>query len=80
MAELVQLSRDTMNNIRWNIGLALGLKAIFLVTTLLGYTNLWMAVLADTGATALVTANALRLLGWRGGQAAAAAQTEGASA
>jgi Cd2+/Zn2+-exporting ATPase len=66
VADLVQLSRDTMTNIRWNIAFALGLKAIFLVTTLLGYTNLWMAILADTGATALVTANALRLLGWRG--------------
>ena len=66
VADLVQLGRDTMTNIRWNIGFALGLKAIFLVTTLLGYTNLWMAILADTGATAIVTANALRLLGWKG--------------
>ena len=67
VADLVQLSRDTLMNIKWNIGFALGLKAIFLVTTLLGYTNLWMAILADTGATAIVTANALRLLGWKGG-------------
>ncbi|CAM3158889.1 Cadmium-translocating P-type ATPase [Deinococcus saxicola] len=67
VADLVQLSRDTMSNIKWNIAFALGLKAIFLVTTLLGYTNLWMAILADTGATAIVTANALRLLGWNGG-------------
>ncbi|GGR74284.1 ATPase [Deinococcus seoulensis] len=67
VADLVQLSRDTMSNIKWNIAFALGLKAIFLVTTLLGYTNLWMAILADTGATAIVTANALRLLGWKGG-------------
>ncbi|GGJ59550.1 heavy metal translocating P-type ATPase [Deinococcus roseus] len=59
---LIQLSRRTMGNIRQNITFALGLKAIFLVTTLLGYTNLWMAILADTGATMLVTANALRLL------------------
>lgn len=65
VAELVSLSRDTMNNIRQNIALALGLKAIFLVSTLLGHTNLWMALLADTGATVLVTANALRLLGWK---------------
>ena len=64
VTELVQLSRATMNNIRQNIFFALGLKAVFLVTTLLGYTNLWMAILADTGATAIVTANALRLLGW----------------
>ncbi|WP_425145249.1 heavy metal translocating P-type ATPase [Deinococcus sp.] len=65
MADLVGLSRATLFNIRQNIAFALGLKAIFLVTTLLGYTGLWLAVLADTGATALVTANALRLLGWR---------------
>jgi cation transport ATPase len=39
-----------------------GAEGIFLVTTLLGITGLWLAVLADTGATVLVTANALRLL------------------
>ena len=58
------MPRDTLANIRQNVAFALGLKAVFLVTTLLGYTNLWMAILADTGATAIVTANALRLLGW----------------
>lgn len=63
--ELIALSRAIMSNIRLNIAFALGLKAIFLVTTLLGYTNLWMAILADTGATAIVTANALRLLDWK---------------
>ncbi|WP_339097563.1 heavy metal translocating P-type ATPase [Deinococcus sp. VB142] len=65
VADLVELSRATLANIRQNVAFALGLKAIFLVTTLLGHTNLWMAVLADTGATAIVTANALRLLRWR---------------
>lgn len=64
VADMVELSRATTRNIRENIFFALGLKAVFLVTTLLGYTNLWMAVLADTGATAIVTANALRLLRW----------------
>ncbi len=62
VVDLVRLSRAVMGNIRQNITFALGLKAIFLVTTLLGLTNLWMAILSDTGATALVTANALRLL------------------
>ena len=33
----------------------------FLVTTLAGVTGLWPAILADTGATVLVTLNALRL-------------------
>ncbi|MPY68026.1 cadmium-translocating P-type ATPase [Deinococcus sp. SDU3-2] len=69
VADLVDLSRATMQNIKVNIAFALGLKVIFLITTLLGYTNLWMAILADTGATALVTANALRLLRWKGTEA-----------
>ncbi len=62
VAELVALSRATLANIWQNIIVALGLKGLFLATTLLGVTSLWMAILADTGATVLVTANALRLL------------------
>ena len=65
VAELVELSRATLGNIWQNIALALGLKAVFLVTTLFGMTTLWMAILADTGATVLVTINALRLLRFR---------------
>jgi hypothetical protein len=62
LAQMISLARATHANIRQNIAIALGLKGIFLVTTLLGLTGLWLAVLADTGATVLVTANALRLL------------------
>jgi len=63
--DLIRLSRAAMGNIWQNIAFALGLKAIFLITTLLGVTDLWVAVLSDTGATALVTLNALRLLRFR---------------
>src|SRR5690606_33159210 len=66
VAHLVALSRATLANIHQNVVLALGLKALFLLTTVLGVTGLWMAVLADTGATALVTLNALRLLRYKG--------------
>lgn len=59
---MIRLARATMGNIRINIAIALGLKAVFLVTTIAGYTGLWVAILADTGATVIVTANALRLL------------------
>ncbi|MCQ4093822.1 zinc/cadmium/mercury/lead-transporting ATPase [Erwinia persicina] len=62
LAAMIRLSRATHANIRQNVALALGLKGIFLITTLMGITGLWLAVLADSGATALVTANALRLL------------------
>ncbi|WP_019612788.1 zinc/cadmium/mercury/lead-transporting ATPase [Psychromonas ossibalaenae] len=65
---VIELSRATLNNIRQNIFLALGLKSVFLVTTLFGITGLWMAVLADSGATALVTLNALRLLKFKSKQ------------
>ena len=59
---MIRLSRVTMVNIRQNVSLALGLKAVFLVTSVLGISGLWIAILADTGATVLVTLNALRLL------------------
>lgn len=62
LLDMIVLSRATRKIIRQNISIALGLKAIFLVTSLVGLTGLWIAVLADSGATALVTANALRLL------------------
>lgn len=65
VAELVALSRATIATIWQNIALALGLKSVFLVTSLIGATPLWMAILADTGATVLVTGNALRLLRFR---------------
>jgi Cd2+/Zn2+-exporting ATPase len=62
IAEMVNISKRTMRNIHQNITIALGLKAVFLVTTVVGLTGLWPAILADTGATVLVTINALRLL------------------
>ncbi len=62
VARMIDLSRRTMTTIKANIAVALGLKAVFLVTTVIGVTGLWPAILADTGATVLVTANALRLL------------------
>ncbi|MDE2198553.1 MAG: cadmium-translocating P-type ATPase [Rhodospirillales bacterium] len=66
VANMIALSRATMSNIFQNISISLGLKVVFLVTTIIGLTGLWPAILADTGATVLVTANAMRLLGWRG--------------
>ena len=62
VAAMVDLSNRTMLNIKQNISVALGLKAVFLVTTVVGVTGLWPAILADTGATVVVTLNALRLL------------------
>jgi Zn2+/Cd2+-exporting ATPase len=57
----LQLSRATLENIRNNVILAIGLKAAFVALTVAGVATLWMAVLADSGASVLVVANALRL-------------------
>ncbi len=77
VAHLVALSRATMANIHQNVIFALSLKGLFLVTSVLGITGLWVAVLADTGATAIVTLNALRLLRFKGAKAADSDRDEG---
>jgi cation transport ATPase len=59
---LVHQSRQAVAVIRQNVGIALVTKLAFLVSALLGSAPLWMAVLADTGATLAVTLNGLRLL------------------
>ena len=60
--ETIRLGRRTLRIIHFNITFALGLKAVFLLLTLMGHASLWLAIMADTGATLLVIANALRLL------------------
>ena len=58
----IRLSRAATRNIRVNIGFSLLLKAAFLVMAIAGTATLWMAVVADMGASLLVITNALRLL------------------
>jgi Zn2+/Cd2+-exporting ATPase len=57
----IRLSRATIQNVRANVAIALGLKLAFVVAAAAGMATLWMAVLADTGASVIVLANALRL-------------------
>ena len=58
----LRLSRATVRNIRMNIAISLVMKAAFVVAAVAGVATLWMAIVADTGASVLVIANALRLL------------------
>jgi Zn2+/Cd2+-exporting ATPase len=58
----VRLSRATVRNIRANIAFSLVLKAVFLGLAVAGVATLWMAVVADMGASLIVIANGLRLL------------------
>ncbi len=59
---LLRLARSTVRNVRINVAISLGLKIAVLIMAVAGVATLWIAVLADTGATVIVVANALRLL------------------
>jgi Cd2+/Zn2+-exporting ATPase len=61
----IRLSRATLDNIRVNVAISIALKAAFLALAIFGVATLWMAVLADTGASAMVVANAVRLRKFR---------------
>jgi Cd2+/Zn2+-exporting ATPase len=58
----LRLGRATLANIRQNVTIALALKLAFVVLASAGLATMWMAIVADTGASLLVTANSLRLL------------------
>jgi Cd2+/Zn2+-exporting ATPase len=58
----LRLARATLFNVKTNVVVSLVLKAAFLILAITGSATLWMAVLADTGASVVVVANALRLL------------------
>ncbi len=58
----LRLSRATLRNIKANLAISLVLKFAFVVAAVTGYATLWMAILADTGASVIVVANAVRLL------------------
>lgn len=62
VAETVRLGRRTVRVIQFNIAVAIAVKLVFLVLAVAGYTSLWLAIAADTGATLIVITNALRLL------------------
>lgn len=64
--ETIQLSRRTHDILWQNIGIALGIKAVFLVLAVFGNATMWMAVFADMGASLLVVFNGLRLLRIKG--------------
>lgn len=59
---LIALSRRAMSTVRQNIAFALALKAAAVAAAVGGWLTLWLAIVADMGATVLVTLNAARLL------------------
>jgi Zn2+/Cd2+-exporting ATPase len=65
LPEFIRLSRKTSSILVQNITFALTFKAIFFGLALFGMATLWMAVIADMGASLLVVANGLRLLRYK---------------
>jgi Zn2+/Cd2+-exporting ATPase len=61
IASFIKLSRATSNVLKQNISFAIGIKIVFLGLAVFGLATLWMAVVADMGASLLVTFNGLRL-------------------
>ncbi|MEO7937937.1 MAG: heavy metal translocating P-type ATPase, partial [Burkholderiaceae bacterium] len=62
LAAFVRLSQATHRILVQNIVLAVGIKLVFLVLTVVGLGTMWMAVFADVGASLLVVANGLRVM------------------
>ncbi|MEO5337292.1 MAG: heavy metal translocating P-type ATPase [Magnetospirillum sp. WYHS-4] len=62
LAWLIQHSRRMMGLIRWNIGFALGVKALFTLLAMVDVATLWGAIVADSGVSLLVVLNGLRML------------------
>jgi Zn2+/Cd2+-exporting ATPase len=62
LAELMHISAHTSHVLWQNIAVALGVKVVFFMLTMTGTASLWLAVLADMGASLIVIANGLRLL------------------
>jgi Cd2+/Zn2+-exporting ATPase len=62
LAYVMKLSRKTVAIIKQNITFSLVVKLLFVLGTFVGFVNLWLAVLADTGAALLVTLNGMRLV------------------
>ncbi len=61
LAYVIKLSRKTVALIKQNVTFSLAVKVLFVAGTFGGFVNLWLAVLADTGASILVTLNGMRL-------------------
>ena len=59
---VLRVSRQTRSVVQQNITLSLVLKLAILGLAIPGIASLWLAVLADVGATLIVTLNGMRLL------------------
>lgn len=58
----ISLSRKALHVIKENVSFSLGLKLIALLLVIPGWLTLWIAIIADVGATLIVVLNSMRLI------------------
>jgi len=63
---IVRLSRRARQTVRANIIFALAVKAVVFGLALAGAGSLWLAIVADVGASLIVILNGMRLRGVTG--------------
>jgi Cd2+/Zn2+-exporting ATPase len=76
VSELVRLGRRCRRLLAQNIVLALAIKAMVLLLAMADWATMWMAVAADVGASLLVIANGMRLVGRAAPETEIATQAE----
>ncbi|GAB6157713.1 heavy metal translocating P-type ATPase [Desulfotomaculum varum] len=75
----VRLGRETRRIIKQNIAFAITIKTLAVLLVFPGWLTLWLAILADMGASLLVTSNGMRLLALRPEQINSAAVNKNAT-
>jgi len=58
----IRIAKGTMAIVRQNIAFALGVKALVLLLSALGYSNMWWAIFADVGVCVIAIINSMRAL------------------
>lgn len=62
IATAINISRYTLKIVKQNIAFALGVKAVVLILSACGLSNMWEAVIADVGVSVLAILNSIRVL------------------
>lgn len=65
IAAAISIARRTQRIVRQNIVFALGVKALVLVLSAVGWASMWAAVFADVGVSVLAILNAMRAMRFR---------------
>ena len=66
LATAIRIGKRTVNNARFNIIMSIVVKVGVMVLSVLGLSDMWIAIFADVGVCVLAVANATRMLSVKG--------------